>query len=683
MPRRIVLFTRDAGLTVALRTLLPIEDRVQQFESPAGRPGELDPAADTLVLDLPGELRKGAYRSIREWFSGRVVVLLVPGEQDRSFAGDRSCRVLFRPFQLDDLIRELVVPPAAAGRRRASPAGPGKHQAGGASGAAAHGPAPPGPPARPPAAAAPPPGPAAGPAGTATPLPGQQARPTGAAPPPGSPARPTGTAGGAPPPGPPAPPRAGAVPPPRPGPAPAAGTATGPPRSPDASRTRFPGGVDRPSRTASPGTPEKVGPEELDAAAEPDQPAARPLLFDWFAPHGRRVGEAAAEPPDNGTPDPTRQAPSASDPRLPPDRGQPPRPAQGPPAMPDLGRPTEPWRPLASAADPPAAGSVAPAEPRRPPGAAEPPPAATAPPADPPRPPTDLRRPGATPEVPAAKDPVRRVDPAPRAAGAGPPGAPGPDWRVEPGPPVAGAGPRRSAAASSPPPRRRKKRRSGWSTCGPGCHAGGPAGALRMPWRRSARRPRPSPCRQGPLRGLARCSQPARHRPAPCGRRRGSRANGSGRRSSRVGPGRHPRSRACSWPCCSAASPCSSPERSAAAARRSAPARPPSPRSPAAPPAEAGWPGVASPSSTSRRSPWRRTPAGCWRAGVPTRNWSRPCSRRGCPRAASGGWPPRCWCCWSSRSPSDGATPCCASPSPPPPGWSRRSTRCSRAPAGC
>src|ERR671930_151958 len=198
MPRRVVLFTRDAGLTVALRTLLPVEDRVQQFESPDGRPGELDPAADTLVLDLPAELRQGAYRSIREWFPGRVVVLLVPGEYDRSFDRDRACRVLFRPFQLDDLIRELVVPPARTGRRRA-PAGPGRHQAGGPSGAAAPGPAPPGPPAPPragagssppagteasTAAGAAPPSPAAGRAGTA-PSP-SSARPAGTVPPPAS-----------------------------------------------------------------------------------------------------------------------------------------------------------------------------------------------------------------------------------------------------------------------------------------------------------------------------------------------------------------------------------------------------------------------------------------------------------------------------------------------------------------
>src|SRR6266542_3271875 len=180
MPRRIVLFTRDAGLTVALRTLLPVEDRVQQFESPDGRPGELDPAADTLVLDLPGELRRGAYRSIREWFPGRVVVLLVPGEQDRSFDRDQACRVLFRPFQLDDLIRELVVPPAPAGRRGAAPAGPSHHQAGGQSGVAPQGPAASDPAARPPA-------------GGASPPPSAPARPRGGAspPPPSGPARPT------------------------------------------------------------------------------------------------------------------------------------------------------------------------------------------------------------------------------------------------------------------------------------------------------------------------------------------------------------------------------------------------------------------------------------------------------------------------------------------------------------
>src|SRR6266540_1801575 len=311
MPRRIVLFTRDAGLTVALRTLLPVEDRVQQFESPDGRPGELDPAADTLVLDLPGELRRGAYRSIREWFPGRVVVLLVPGEQDRSFDRDQACRVLFRPFQLDDLIRELVVPPAPAGRRGAAPSGPSHHQAGGQSGVAPQGPAASDPAARPRAgtAASPPPGPDASLTGSVPPPPpGPATRPPAgaASPPPSAPARPTGAAS-PPPPSAPARPTGAASPPPRAPDTSRAGTA--PPPSPAASRARFPGGVDLPSRTASPGAPEKLRPDELDAAAGPDEPAAQPpLLFDWFASHGRRMDEAAADPPDNGAPSPTRRA---------------------------------------------------------------------------------------------------------------------------------------------------------------------------------------------------------------------------------------------------------------------------------------------------------------------------------------------------------------------------------------
>ena len=438
MPRRIVLFTRDAGLTVALRTLLPVEDRVQQFESPDGRPGELDPAADTLVLDLPGELRRGAYRSIREWFPGRVVVLLVPGEQDRSFDRDQACRVLFRPFQLDDLIRELVVPPAPAGRRGAAPSGPSHHQAGGQSGVAPQGPAASDPAARPRAgtAASPPPGPDASLTGSVPPPPpGPATRPPAgaASPPPSAPARPTGAAS-PPPPSAPARPTGAASPPPRAPDTSRAGTA--PPPSPDASRARFPGGVDLPSRTASPGAPEKLRPDELDAAAGPDEPAAQPpLLFDWFASHGRRMDEAAADPPDNGAPSPTRRAPPPAGSPPTSDRGWPHGSAQEPPAMPDLGRPTEPWRPLVPTEEPPAvAGPGRPADPPRPPGSTERPPAVAGSgrPTDPPRPPTDLRRPaGGTPEEPAAKDPGRRVDPGPPGSVEGVPGAPGPGRPAE------------------------------------------------------------------------------------------------------------------------------------------------------------------------------------------------------------------------------------------------------------
>jgi 4-amino-4-deoxy-L-arabinose transferase-like glycosyltransferase len=516
---------------------------VQQFESPDGRPGELDPAADTLVLDLPGELRHGAYRSIREWFPGRVVVLLVPGERDRSFDGDQACRVLFRPFQLDDLIRELVVPPRAGRRRGAAPSG--RLQASQRA-AAAPDPAASGPPARPSAGTAPPPstpagttarpsGPSAGtapppsgptagtappssgspagttgrpsdpPAGTAPPPPGTAGRPSGlpagtappssgppagttarppgptagtAPPPPGTAGRPSGLPAGAaspppsgttgrpsgppagtappppgttgrppdpragaasPPPGPPAgatglppglpagtappPPGTAAPPGPRAGAAPSgppggpwAGATPPPSPSPDVPRTRFPGGVDRPSRTASPGAPEKVRPDELDAAG-----ARPPLLFDWFASHGRRMDEAVADPPDNGTTGPTRGAPTPA-----PQRGQSPGPTQDPSAIADLGRPTEPWRPIGRTEERPVA-------------------------ADPARPP-DLRRPAAAPEAPAAKEPARRVDPGPPPGSAeAPPGPPDPGRPAEQRrPPAEPRRPTGSAEAAGP-----------------------------------------------------------------------------------------------------------------------------------------------------------------------------------------------------------------------------------------
>ena len=334
MARRIVLFTRDAGLTVALRSLLSAEDRVLQFDSPDGRPGTLDPAADTIVLDLPGDLRRGAYRSIREWFSGRLVILLAPGEVDKSFDADKGCRTLFRPFQLDDLIRDLVVPPgrirsvlSGAGRRAAAgpPSGPGR--------------VPPVPPprlspgGRRPVPTAPPAGPAGKPGQPDAPMDSTRRWPkvgeahrTGTAPPAGA----GGEAGAVPPVG---GQGAGAVPT---GPAvraadgpgadpagssdfqgmqpPGQGGSTG--RSermpPLASRARaaFPGGMDLPSRTASPGRPKKVPP------VDPEEPL--PLVFDWFAPRGRRLDEAGTDRPparrDDAPANGTGQAPPAASP---------------------------------------------------------------------------------------------------------------------------------------------------------------------------------------------------------------------------------------------------------------------------------------------------------------------------------------------------------------------------------
>jgi hypothetical protein len=331
MPRRIVLFTRDAGLTVALRGLLSADDRVLQFDSPDGRPGALDPAADTVVLDLSGDLRRAAHRAIREWFSGRVVVLLGPGEVDKSFNADKGCRTLFRPFQLDDLIRELVVPPgrfrgviSGAGRREAPgpPGGPGRVPPvpSPRQGPASRRPIPTAPPAAPAGAPGQPAAPTGGGrglpqaggaprAGAAPPAGGQGARPAPAVDPsadaPGADAAPTSDPQGMPPPG-------------QGGP-----TGRGERMPPLASRARpaFPAGMDRPSRTASPGTPEKAPrPDQEEARPadrrnppRPDREEARPadrrnppppdreepppLVFDWFAPRGRRLDEAGTDRP--------------------------------------------------------------------------------------------------------------------------------------------------------------------------------------------------------------------------------------------------------------------------------------------------------------------------------------------------------------------------------------------------
>ena len=341
MPRRIVLFTRDAGLTVALRGLLSAEDRVLQFDSPEGRPPALDPAADTVVLDLSADLRRGAYRSIREWFSGRLVVLLGPGEVDTSFDADKGCRTLFRPFQLDDLIGELVVPP---GRFRGVISGAGRREA----------PGPPGEPGRVPPVPSPRPGPASRqpiatpPAGPAD-APGQPADPAGGAPrwprvggaPPAGAMPPTGGQGGRP--APPAAarsadaPGADATSDPTGMPPPGQGGPTGPgermPPLAGRARAAFPAGMDRPSRTASPGMPQKARPPDREQARPPDREQVRPAgrqdpppdqpppAFDWFAPRGHRLDEAGTDRPPASRDDPpaapgdrTGVAPPASPP---------------------------------------------------------------------------------------------------------------------------------------------------------------------------------------------------------------------------------------------------------------------------------------------------------------------------------------------------------------------------------
>lgn len=103
MPRHIVLLTRDTSLAIALKALLGEHDRVSELESPKGWRTLNGSPVDAVVIDLPPALRKAAVEALERSFTGRLVVLLDPGEDLAKTADRQRCAVLHRPFGMSEL----------------------------------------------------------------------------------------------------------------------------------------------------------------------------------------------------------------------------------------------------------------------------------------------------------------------------------------------------------------------------------------------------------------------------------------------------------------------------------------------------------------------------------------------------------------------------------------------------
>ena len=115
--RRIVVFSRDAGLSVALRSLADRDDRIMQFAEPSEILAGLNPQHDVVVLDLePGE-REAAYERVRGNFPGRLVLLLAGEERGARLPDDPNRVVVKRPFQVVDLWNALNAPMPPVGSR--------------------------------------------------------------------------------------------------------------------------------------------------------------------------------------------------------------------------------------------------------------------------------------------------------------------------------------------------------------------------------------------------------------------------------------------------------------------------------------------------------------------------------------------------------------------------------------
>jgi Protein of unknown function (DUF4012) len=111
----VLLLSDDPSLGGTLEGLAGGRMRVVGID-PARRPAAWPwPSAATVVLDLTRNDRDAAYPWVRQHHTGRVVVLLKPGEREASLPPDPDRLVIQRPFRLIDLIEVLSGPDAFAG----------------------------------------------------------------------------------------------------------------------------------------------------------------------------------------------------------------------------------------------------------------------------------------------------------------------------------------------------------------------------------------------------------------------------------------------------------------------------------------------------------------------------------------------------------------------------------------
>ena len=115
MGELVLLLSNDPSLGGTLEDLacgLLRVTRINPVRRPAAWPW---PPAATVVLDLARKDWDAVHPWVRQHHTGRVVVLLNPGEPEESLPPDPDRLVIQRPFRLIDLIEVLAGPDASAG----------------------------------------------------------------------------------------------------------------------------------------------------------------------------------------------------------------------------------------------------------------------------------------------------------------------------------------------------------------------------------------------------------------------------------------------------------------------------------------------------------------------------------------------------------------------------------------
>jgi hypothetical protein len=126
MPHDVVLISNDASLASMVQTVIPVPGTLRILRASAELPPKHEFRAETVVLDLPADIRLATRAEVRKRYSGRLLVALSSADEAEGWPDDPACRFLVRPFRVDEVgeaLRAAVpIPDEAAEPPPASPA---------------------------------------------------------------------------------------------------------------------------------------------------------------------------------------------------------------------------------------------------------------------------------------------------------------------------------------------------------------------------------------------------------------------------------------------------------------------------------------------------------------------------------------------------------------------------------
>jgi hypothetical protein len=93
-----------------VQTVIPMPGTLRILRSSAELPPGHEFGAETVVLDLPADIRLAARAEVRKRYSGRLLVALSSEAEAEGWPDDPACRFLVRPFRVEEVGEALRAP---------------------------------------------------------------------------------------------------------------------------------------------------------------------------------------------------------------------------------------------------------------------------------------------------------------------------------------------------------------------------------------------------------------------------------------------------------------------------------------------------------------------------------------------------------------------------------------------